>query len=215
MKIAVLANTILKEELLMQGMQDGIELLWPNNINELSVDSRIEVCIDLLFENEEQRPDTYRVQQLKKLQADLVIVNSVITTGAELPENFIRINSWPTFLKRSLIEASCQNEKLKTKAEEIFLCLNKKIEWIPDIPGFVTARVIAMIVNEAYFALNEKVSTKEEIDLAMKLGTNYPYGPFEWSEKIGLKNIYSLLSDLYKINSRYEPAPLLNKEAFQ
>ena len=49
----------------------------------------------------------------------------------------------------------------------------------PDIPGFISARVVSMIINEAYFALEEEVSSKEEIDTAMKLGTNYPYGPFD------------------------------------
>jgi len=91
--------------------------------------------------------------------------------------------------------------------------LNKKIEWVPDIAGFISARVVSMIVNEAWFALEEEVSTKKEIDTAMKLGTNYPYGPFEWGEKIGLKNIYELLTVLSKTNSRYQPAALLQKEA--
>ena len=208
MKIAVVANTILKEELLMQGIKDDVELLWANDSKELASYNKVDACIDLLFENEEQR-----VQQLKSLPVNLVIVNSVITTGTLLPENFVRINSWYTFLKRSLIEASCQNENSKTKAAEIFSFFSKKIEWTPDIPGFIAARVIAMIINEAYFALDEKVSTKEEMDLAMKLGTNYPYGPFEWSKKIGLKNIYALLAELYKTNPRYEPAALLKKES--
>jgi 3-hydroxybutyryl-CoA dehydrogenase len=53
-----------------------------------------------------------------------------------------------------------------------------------------------MIVNEAFIALKEGVSTKEEIDIAMKLGTNYPYGPFEWAEKIGTERIKNLLSKL-------------------
>ncbi len=70
-----------------------------------------------------------------------------------------------------------------------------------------------MIINEAYFALQDEVSSKDEIDTAMKLGTNYPHGPFEWSKKIGLKNIYGLLSKLVETNNRYEPAGLLKKEA--
>jgi 3-hydroxybutyryl-CoA dehydrogenase len=90
---------------------------------------------------------------------------------------------------------------------------NKKIEWVPDIPGFVTARVISMIINEAYFALDENVSSKEEIDTAMKLGTNYPYGPFEWAKAIGLKNVYDLLKHLAELNNRYTPSALLQKEA--
>lgn len=209
MKIAVLGNTMLKEELMMQKLKDDPELLWPNVVTDLSGYADFDACIDLLFENESQR-----IQQLKNLKADLIFIHSVITTGTALPENFIRINGWPTFLKRSIIEASVKNEKLKPKAEEVFSFFQKKLEWTPDIPGFITARVIAMIINEAYFALEEKVSTKEEIDLAMKLGTNYPYGPFEWSEKIGLKNIYDLLTELKKTNSRYEPASLLKKEVF-
>jgi 3-hydroxybutyryl-CoA dehydrogenase len=63
--------------------------------------------------------------------------------------------------------------------------------------------------------LEEKVSTKEEIDTAMKLGTSYPYGPFEWSRKIGVKNIFELLSVLAKTNARYEPAALLKDEALK
>jgi len=69
-----------------------------------------------------------------------------------------------------------------------------------------------MIINEAYFALGDKVSTKDEIDTAMKLGTNYPYGPFEWSRKIGLKNVYQLLSVLSKEDHRYIAAPCLEEE---
>jgi 3-hydroxybutyryl-CoA dehydrogenase len=84
---------------------------------------------------------------------------------------------------------------------------------VPDVPGFIAPRVVTMIINEAYFALAENVSTKTEIDLAMKLGTNYPFGPFEWAEKIGLKNIAELLGTLSRVNKRYEPAPLLLNEA--
>ena len=70
-----------------------------------------------------------------------------------------------------------------------------------------------MIINEGYFALQNNVSTKEEIDIAMKLGTNYPYGPFEWSKKIGLKNIYALLQKLSITDKRYTPSSLLTAEA--
>ena len=63
-------------------------------------------------------------------------------------------------------------------------------------------------------ALNEGVSTKEEVDTAMKLGTNYPYGPFEWAQNIGLRNVVDLLQKLSLAQPRYEPAVLLVEEAF-
>lgn len=79
---------------------------------------------------------------------------------------------------------------------QVFEQLGWPVIFVSDEPGLVAARVISMIINEAYFALGEKVSTQQNIDLAMKLGTNYPYGPFEWAEKIGIKNIYRLLEKL-------------------
>ena len=47
--------------------------------------------------------------------------------------------------------------------------------------GFIFPRTIAQIVNEAYFALEEEVASKEDINRAMKFGVNYPKGPFEWA----------------------------------
>jgi len=69
-----------------------------------------------------------------------------------------------------------------------------------------------MIINEAYYALGEEVSSKAEIDTAMKLGTNYPLGPFEWGAKIGLHNIYRLLKLLSVEDDRYIVAPYLEQE---
>ena len=70
-----------------------------------------------------------------------------------------------------------------------------------------------MIINEAYFAVEDNVSSKTEIDTAMKLGTNYPHGPFEWAGLIGNKNILALLQQLYVTDRRYKPSELLIKEA--
>ena len=70
-----------------------------------------------------------------------------------------------------------------------------------------------MIINEAFYAKEENISTENEIDIAMKLGTNYPYGPFEWAREIGIKNIYDLLFSLSKNDGRYKPAALLGKKA--
>ena len=208
MKIVVLADKNLKEELLAQGQKEAVQIEWPNTIDEFAEHSNADAYIDLLFENKKER-----IEKLKKLQSAQIFINSVITTLNDLPVNFVRINGWPTFLKRQVMEAACLDNIIKEKAEKVFSCFHKKTEWVPDIAGLISARVVTMIINEAYFALDEGVSTTNEIDTAMKLGTNYPYGPFEWSEKIGIKNIYELLTELQKINSRYEPAPLLQKKA--
>ena len=77
----------------------------------------------------------------------------------------------------------------------------------------VSARVISMIINEAYFAMEDGISTPEEIDTAMKLGTNYPKGPFEWKSQIGITPVFSLLEKLSKTDSKYTPSTLLKSEA--
>lgn len=205
MKIAVVGDEMLKQELLTQGLTTAAQVEWLTAIKAVP---GADCYIDLLFS-----PGPERIETLQQLQPALIIVNAVTDTLDKLSPDFIRINGWPTFLKRSLAEASGTNEDRKEKAEKFLSVFNKKIEWVPDIPGFITPRVISMIINEAYFTLSEKVSSKENIDTAMKLGTNYPYGPFEWGEKIGLKNIYDLLTKLAGTNSRYEPSALLKKQA--
>jgi 3-hydroxybutyryl-CoA dehydrogenase len=208
MRLVVLADDVLKEELSAPGTHADVDVVWINNADEFAEHRRADGFIDLLFDHSNER-----IELLKDLSSQPVIINSVVHDLKKIQAPFIRINAWPGFLKRSLIEASSANEKMRSPCEKIFTCLHKKTEWVTDEPGFITARVIAMIINEAYFALEEGVSTREEIDIAMKLGTNYPFGPFEWCNKIGIKNIHALLTELSLINIRYRPAVLLEKEA--
>ena len=206
MRLVVLADEILKEELLNDSATREVEIIWIDNVDEFSNNTNADGYIDLVFDNTNQR-----IELLKDFSQP-VIVNSVTHTLRDINAPFARINAWPGFLKRSVVEASCNSNSLKEKTERIFNGLNKKPEWVPDEPGFITARVIAMIINEAWYALEEGISTKEEIDIAMRLGTNYPYGPFEWGNQIGLKNIYALLDKLGKSNNRYQPAALMKKQ---
>ena len=207
MRLVILADESFKEEILSHETKET-NIIWTENAEEFIRYKNADGFIDLLFDNSIQR-----IELLKKISLNPIIINSVITTLKETKVPFVRVNAWPGFLTRPVAEASYSNENIKGQAEKIFSWLNRRVEWVADKPGFITARVIAMIINEAYFALEEGVSTKEEIDTAMKLGTNYPYGPFEWAKKIGLKNIYLLLDKLHKTNPRYEPAAILKKEA--
>ena len=102
---------------------------------------------------------------------------------------------------------------ISSRLQIIMTAINKQIITVKDEPGLIAARTIAMLVNEAYFAFESGVSSKEEIDIAMQLGTNYPYGLFAWADKIGVQNICSLLLVLQQQDSSYTPALLLQKEA--
>ena len=103
-----------------------------------------------------------------------------------------------------------QNVKLKSICESI----GTDFEIVDDRVGMVTPRVIALIINEAFYTVQEGTATKKDIDLGMKLGTNYPNGPFEWCKKIGIQNIYELLEAMYEDtkDERYKISPALKKE---
>jgi len=207
MRLVVLTNEQLKEELLSNGVSDDCKIDWISSPKELLSHTDADAVIDLLFED-----NGYDVSHLTNYLKKSVFVNSMNKTIVEIGLPVIRINAWPGFLKRNIAEV-CSTGGNKNEAEKILSLLNRKAEWVPDLKGFISPRVVSMIINEAYFALEENVSTKEEIDIAMKLGTNYPYGPFEWSKKIGLKNIAGLLTELFITEKRYQPATLLLKEA--
>lgn len=206
MHLVVLSNADLRKELLAQAPDSALEITWATDVQQLMHQAGADAYLDLLFENTPER-----IQQLRSLGTP-VIINSVMDTLAETDAAFIRINGWLGFLHTPIVEASGTNEAAKAVAAQIFQQLGKTICWVPDQAGFVTPRVVSAIINEAYFALEEGVSTKEEINTAMKLGTNYPYGPLEWAAITGLSNICLLLQKLSKAQSRYQPSSLLVKE---
>jgi len=137
-----------------------------------------------------------------------VFISSITDTLSEKNHgpNVLRFNGWAGFAEKEIWELA---GTVSEEAKKILSAIGKKYVLLRDEPGFISPRVIAMIINEAYFALGEEVSTEHDIDIAMKLGTNYPYGPFEWSRKIGLRNIFALLQMLAATDSRYAPAPAM------
>lgn len=140
-----------------------------------------------------------------------IFVNQVCGTIENISKrkDIIRINAWPGFLRFPLLELAA-GEGLRNDAENLLAHLNWQYRWVADTPGMVTPRVIAMIVNEACFALSENVSTPAEIDIALKLGTSYPRGPFEWAKQIGPNRIIELLTILSEKDERYTPAPSIH-----
>lgn len=195
----VLCTTSQQNEILKKQTAEGVEWVFVASVQEFE-NTNGTVFFDLLFD--ENNPTFCKINQP-------VFVNAVVTAGNQLPENCIRINGWNGFLERSIIEIATTNHQEYVATTMNYLGWNYQL--VPDEPGMIAPRIIAMIVNEAYFGLADGISTKAEIDIAMKLGTNYPLGPFEWSEKIGLDKIYHLLTVLNNQDLRYTPSSLLQQ----
>jgi 3-hydroxybutyryl-CoA dehydrogenase len=98
-------------------------------------------------------------------------------------------------------------------AERFFGALGLHCEWVGDAPGLVLGRIVCQLVNEAAFALQRGVGSAEDIDTALRLGFNYPHGPLEWGDAIGLDHVLAVLDALREElgEERYRAAPLLRQ----
>lgn len=88
---------------------------------------------------------------------------------------------------------------------------HKTIICSQDYSGFIVNRILMPMINEAFFTLYTGVATKEDIDTAMKLGTNHPIGPLELADFIGLNVCLSIMKVLHAGlgDSKYAPCPRL------
>lgn len=114
--------------------------------------------------------------------------------------------------------SASQDTSPQTLAEAIglFQALGKDVSVIGDVPGMIVARTVARIVDLAHDAVAKGVATEEDIDTAMRLGVNYPLGPFEWSRRLGRGWAYDLLDDLHlrDPSGRYAPSLALYRHAY-
>ncbi len=78
-------------------------------------------------------------------------------------------------------------------AQEMFEAIGHGVVLVENVPGLVLGRVLGSIINEAVAAVEEGVATAHDVDLAMRLGTNYPRGPIEWGREIGGRRIMRIL----------------------
>jgi 3-hydroxybutyryl-CoA dehydrogenase len=198
-KILLHATLPQQEQWSLKSSNENVELIfYRNEVVEA------DVYIDNVYEGN-KTPFRY-------VTTKPVLINTYTLYSENLSNNFFSFNGWITSIVNKTIECGGTDDYFVSALQKICLAANWQLFFFKDIIGLPTQRTIAMIVNEAYFALEANVSTKHDIDVAMKLGTNYPYGPFEWGKKIGLQEIYNLLTTLSTIDKKFTPCKLLELE---
>lgn len=132
------------------------------------------------------------------------------------PERVVGFGLVPPIKEHGMVELTAALQTADTALQQaihFWQGLKQEPVIVADGPGLVRARVVCCLINEAATALLEGVSTAADIDKAMQLGTNYPYGPLAWGDYIGLDTVLGVLNGLFQEwgEDRYRPSPLLKR----
>ncbi|PLR78748.1 3-hydroxybutyryl-CoA dehydrogenase [Bacillus sp. V3-13] len=166
-------------------------------------------------------------QNLKEIESSVSSSTLILTTTLRItateaaswlsnPERVIGFGTFAGFREGRLIEVApplqADTDYLNL-AKSVFMEIGQETEVVEDEVGLVFPRILSLIINEAAFALVEGTASVNDIDVAMKKGTNYPKGPLEWADDIGLEDVYAVLTGLHHQfgEERYRPAPLIRK----
>jgi len=139
-----------------------------------------------------------------------------IAAATKRPEAVIGMhfmNPVPVMQLVELIRGAATSDETYQKTRSLAEKMGKTTVVSKDMPGFIVNRILIPMLNEACFALMEGLGTAEDIDTAMKLGTNQPMGPLQLADFIGLDTCLYIAEVLHKGlgDSKYRPCPLLRQ----
>ncbi|MCX5843716.1 MAG: 3-hydroxyacyl-CoA dehydrogenase NAD-binding domain-containing protein [Deltaproteobacteria bacterium] len=90
--------------------------------------------------------------------------------------------------------------------------IGKEVIVVKEAPAFAVNRLLCIMINEAFYALDEGIASAEDIDKGMMLGCNHPIGPLALSDLVGNETLLRVMEGLHKeLGDKYRPAPLLKK----
>jgi 3-hydroxybutyryl-CoA dehydrogenase len=137
-----------------------------------------------------------------------------IAAGLNDPGRVVGIHFFNPVLQMPLVEiipGHLTRPEVLAAARSFAKDLGKTVVASRDTPGFVTTRALAVLLNEAAWMLYEGTATKEDIDIAYKLGFHHPMGPFELADLVGIDTALSILDVLWDgfHDPKYRACPIL------
>ncbi|HUX37930.1 MAG TPA: 3-hydroxybutyryl-CoA dehydrogenase [Rectinemataceae bacterium] len=223
------AMDTIKKNLERQAKKGALEAVAiPAILGRISTGTRLEDMADVDFaveaavENEGLKLELFRkLDGIAPAHAVLATNTSSIpitkiASATRRPDKVIGMhfmNPVPVMTLVEVIRGHATAEETFALTAELVAKLGKEMAVSQDYPGFIANRVLMPMLNEAIFALYEGVASAEDIDKAMKLGTNQPMGPLVLADFIGLDTVLAILRVLHEGfgDPKFRPCPLLVK----
>ena len=181
-----------------------------------------EIVIEAVSERIDTKREVFK-QVNEILNKDAIIASNTSTLPiielamcTDRPDKVIGIhffNPAPVMKLVEIVNSLATSSSTTDIAHNFVVSLDKEPVITKDSPGFIVNRILFPMINEAIFVLDEGLGTAEEIDKAMKLGTNHPIGPLALADLVGLDvslDVLDVLHNEFK-DSKYRPAPLLRQ----
>ena len=179
-------------------------------------------AVEAVTENEAVKKKVF-ADLAKALRPDAILATNTssipitrIAASVERPERIIGMhfmNPVPVMQLVEIIRGAQTSDATYAATRALAEKMGKTTVVSKDMPGFIVNRILIPMINEACFALQEGLGTAEDIDTAMKLGTNVPMGPLTLADFIGLDTCLSIAEVLHRGlgDDKYRPAPLLRQ----
>jgi len=182
----------------------------------------VDVAIEAATENEELKKRIFQELDAVVRPGGVLATNTSsipitrIAASTRRPEAVIGMhfmNPVPVMQLVELIRGAATSDATFDRTRSLAQAMGKTVVTSRDYPGFIVNRILIPMLNEAAYALMEGLGTAEDIDTAMKLGTNQPMGPLQLADFIGLDTVLFIAEVMHRGlgDPKYRPCPLLRQ----
>jgi 3-hydroxybutyryl-CoA dehydrogenase len=221
-KIKASLGKFVEKGRIKQDDMDGALARLRTTVNMTDAARDAEYVIEAVFERAEVKlPIFGQLEQICPRETILAsntsgIPVSLLASATNRPDRVIGthfMNPVPLMKGVEIVKSLLTSEETLKVSLDFVQSLGKETVVVKDSPGFVTNRIVTLVFNEAAKLLEENLASVEDIDKIEKLSHNWPMGPFELADLVGIDVVVDLLEGIYQQTGweRYKPAPLLKR----